>query len=92
MCRGRIVELAPRDTLFKRPTHPYTQTLLAAIPDVALDKRLDFERLGDDAAARPDAWPGPFRHDGATAQTLHDIGEGHFVLAAESAAARELVA
>lgn len=32
---GRIVEDAPLHQLFKQPAHPYTQGLLAAIPDVA---------------------------------------------------------
>jgi len=30
---GRIVELAPREALFSRPTHPYTKALLACRPD-----------------------------------------------------------
>mgnify|MGYP000850605313 CR=1 FL=1 len=32
MYKGRIVELAPTDELFDNPQHPYTRTLLAAVP------------------------------------------------------------
>ncbi|WP_323990417.1 ABC transporter ATP-binding protein [Pseudomonas canadensis] len=35
MYAGRIVEMASRDRLFSRPSHPYTRGLLGAIPDVA---------------------------------------------------------
>ena len=35
MYLGRVVESAPTEALFTRPRHPYTQALIAAIPDPA---------------------------------------------------------
>lgn len=32
MCRGSIVEIAPTEALFNQPMHPYTQSLLKAVP------------------------------------------------------------
>jgi len=34
MQSGRIVELGPADRVLTRPEHPYTQTLLAAVPQI----------------------------------------------------------
>jgi oligopeptide/dipeptide ABC transporter ATP-binding protein len=43
MYLGRIVELASAEDLFKRPLHPYTQALLAAVP--VPDPRQKKERI-----------------------------------------------
>lgn len=42
MYLGRIVEMAPVETLFSDPQHPYTQSLISAIPRP--DPRLERER------------------------------------------------
>ena len=45
MYLGRIVELAPKRTLFATPRHPYTRMLLATIPSLAMrGQRADLVR------------------------------------------------
>ncbi|MGB0684225.1 MAG: dipeptide ABC transporter ATP-binding protein [Magnetovibrionaceae bacterium] len=81
MCAGRLVEIAPRDVLFRQPRHPYTRALVAAVPTPDPSKPLDFDLLMEGKASKPEAWPEPFdpRPDDPT--RLIDLGGGHFVAA-----------
>ncbi len=54
MYLGRIIEVAPTETLFATPRHPYTSGLLAAIP------RMTFAEEGDAPAVQGDP-PSPLQ-------------------------------
>jgi peptide/nickel transport system ATP-binding protein len=41
MYRGRLVEVAPAESLFTKPVHPYTKALLSAIPRLVPGQRLE---------------------------------------------------
>jgi peptide/nickel transport system ATP-binding protein len=55
MYAGRIAEIGPVHDVINRPSHPYTEGLMAAIPDMTMDR----ERLNqiDGAMPRLDAIP-----------------------------------
>jgi peptide/nickel transport system ATP-binding protein len=88
MCRGRIVEIAPREVLFHDPMHPYTLGLLAAVPYPDLHRKLDLAAVLDGAARRPEEWRAPFAWTADDAGELVDVGDGHRVRM-QAAAARE---
>ncbi|MGE0212832.1 MAG: ABC transporter ATP-binding protein [Parvibaculaceae bacterium] len=92
MCRGRIVELATREALFRAPIHSYTRSLLAAVPYPDLSRPLDFNSLRLEGASDMADWAPQFRseiHDGGDLEHV-EVSHGHYVLARQQADLREL--
>ena len=81
MCKGRLVEMAPRDVLLGDPIHPYTKALLSAVPKTDPESRLDLSALMAGRASDPSAWKPPFTVDSDVKPHLVHLGDDHFVRA-----------
>jgi oligopeptide/dipeptide ABC transporter ATP-binding protein len=104
MYAGQIVEQAPAHELFRRPEHPYTEALLAALPDLD-DRDARTRRLTAIAGRPPDLIDPPEAcrfaarcpyagcDDACTVrpQELRELRAGHLVRTAHPASAREAV-
>jgi oligopeptide/dipeptide ABC transporter ATP-binding protein len=66
MYLGRIVETAPRETLFAEPRHPYTQALLSAVPVPAVAERRERRLLPGDPPSPLDPPSGCHLHPRCT--------------------------
>ncbi|WP_108881395.1 dipeptide ABC transporter ATP-binding protein [Anderseniella sp. Alg231-50] len=91
MCQGRIVEMASREKIFRSPLHPYTRSLLAAVPFPDLDRPLDYDTLSLSGASDDTLWPQAFKREtGNGGMASIDVGDGHMVLANANASMKEL--
>jgi oligopeptide transport system ATP-binding protein len=75
MFNGKIVEMAPSDELFKNPMHPYTISLLSAIPQPDPDYEKNRKRIHYN--------PSQHNYDKSNLPTLKEISPRHYVLANE---------
>jgi oligopeptide transport system ATP-binding protein len=74
MCRGRLVELGPAEEVCRRPLHPYTQSLISAIPlpDPVIERnraRVPYEPEEEGPPGSGEGW------------ALRELEPGHFVRA-----------
>ncbi|WP_168878701.1 ABC transporter ATP-binding protein [Rhizobium sp. P28RR-XV] len=90
MARGRIVEIAPREIILRDPVHPYTRSLLAAVPFPDLDRPLDFSALNSEGPAAKQKWGPQFSEEADGELAYADLGGGHFVRARRGVEAQEL--
>jgi peptide/nickel transport system ATP-binding protein len=51
MYLGRLVEIGPAEEVFRNPAHPYTQALIAAIPEPDPSRRREFRPIAGEIAA-----------------------------------------
>ncbi len=81
MCQGKLVEIASKEQLFANPHHPYTKSLLSAVPYPDLDRLLDFENIKYTSSMDADDWGATFKSSQDAGLENIRIDSGHYVLA-----------
>ena len=73
---GKLLEVGPADEIYHNPIHPYTKSLLSAIPEPDTERERKRQHLIYDSS---------IENDGESRQ-MYEIRPGHFVYATEAEA------
>ena len=73
---GKLLEVGPADEIYHNPIHPYTKSLLSAIPEPDPERERKRQHLIYDSS---------IENDGEKRQ-MYEIRPGHFVYATEAEA------
>ncbi len=96
MRHGLLLEQASRQAIFREPLHPYTRSLLAAVPTMRTDLARPLAMVGPGLPR----WPGPARPKGVERENerssdpdgaeipLREAAPGHWVRVRETRSAR----
>ncbi|WP_018923309.1 ABC transporter ATP-binding protein [Salsuginibacillus kocurii] len=88
MYLGKLAEIAPKDSLYDKPLHPYTQALISAVPSTNIEEVKERQVLEGDLPSPSNPPSGcpfhtrcPEAHERCKEKTplLTDMGDGHYV-------------
>ncbi|PSL45957.1 peptide/nickel transport system ATP-binding protein/oligopeptide transport system ATP-binding protein [Salsuginibacillus halophilus] len=88
MYLGRMAEIAPKDSLYDKPLHPYTQALISAVPSTNVEEKKERQVLEGDLPSPSNPPAGcpfhtrcPEAHERCKEKRpeLAHMGEGHYV-------------
>lgn len=79
MNKGRIVEKGVKENIFNNPQHIYTKRLIAAIPNIDPDKRIESEKFREEVALEYTTKYNRYYDSNERVYDLKKVGSDHFV-------------